>query len=64
MRLNYYKVINRKTGEVVVVGTMRELAKMFDVSKSTIFRAEQRDSHFLRIYQVVRCEESDVNSVR
>ena len=51
MKVNYYKIINRKTGDVEVVGTMRELAKMFDVSKSAIFRASQRDSHFLRIYQ-------------
>lgn len=64
MKVNYYKIVNRKTGEVEVVGTMRELAKMFDVSKSAIFRASQRDSHFLRIYQVVKCEEADVNSIR
>lgn len=64
MKINYYKIINRKTGEVMVIGTMRELAKMYDVCKSTIFRAAQRDSHFLRIYQVVKCEESDVNSIR
>lgn len=61
MNLNYYRVIDRRTNNVVVVGTMSELAKHFEVSKSAIFRAEKRGSHFLRYYKVERV---DANSVR
>ena len=51
---NIYRVINRKTNVVVAEGKMSELAKQFDVDKTAIWQAEKRDSHFLRIYKVVK----------
>lgn len=54
MRTNIYRIINRKTNVVVAEGKMSDLAKQFDVDKTAIWQAEKRDSHFLRIYKVIR----------
>ncbi len=54
MKTNIYQVINRKTNIVVAEGKMSDLAKQFEVDKTAIFQAAKRDSHFLRIYKVIR----------
>ncbi len=62
MIINLYQVINRKTGELVAEGTMTELSKKFEVDRTAIFQAANRDSHFLRIYKVVKVD--NANTIR
>lgn len=60
MRAVYFKVINRKTGELETLDTMPRLAEKYEVDKTAIWQAARRDSRFLRNYQIIRCTDEEV----